>query len=292
MPAVPKRAPLTAWRLILVAGLAGLAGLAAASPASARGRQEPLHPGFTLHKGDVPRLVQNLPGSSAGLVGADPAAFLARLVQVLAQPQDLLALVDKSHPLSKGFVPPDLVPLSQYPLAVTKPGLELRAVLILELLEMTKASAKEGVTLELSSAYRSYARQAALLEENLKTKSAEEVARTLAPPGHSQHQLGTAIDFGSIETSFASTPAGRWLDAQAWRYGFSLSYPDGEEQATGYSWEPWHFRYVGKDAAALIHDYFADSQQRFLAWYALEKSYLEEHRVGYGSAGTRSSGSR
>jgi D-alanyl-D-alanine carboxypeptidase len=289
MAAIAKLATLKLGRLVL---LAVLAGLAAPSPASARGRQEPLHPGFTLHKGDVPRLVQNLPGSTAGLVSEGPAAFLALLLPVLAQPQDLLVLVDKSHPLAKEFAPSDLVPLSRYPLAVTKQGLELRAVLVPELLEMTKASAKDGVTLELSSAYRSYARQAALQEENLKSLSAEEVARTLALPGHSQHQLGTAIDFGSIETSFASTPAGRWLGAQAWRYGFSLSYPDGEEQGTGYSWEPWHFRYVGRDAAALIHDFFADSQQRFLAWYAREKSYLDEHRVGYGSAGTRSSGSR
>jgi D-alanyl-D-alanine carboxypeptidase len=286
MPAVAKIASLKQAFLIV------LAGLAAACPAPARGRQEPIHPGFSFVKGDLPRIAQNLSGSTANLVRKDFKKFLDMVLPVLLQPQDLLVLVDKTHALAEVYAPSDLVSLARYPLAVTKQGLELSAALIPDLLDMTKAAARDGITLEVSSAYRSYARQAALQEENLKTQSAEEVARTLAPPGHSQHQLGTAIDFGSIETSFAATPAGRWLGAQAWRHGFSLSYPDGEEQVTGYSWEPWHYRYVGRDAAALIHDFFADSQQQFLAWYARESAYLLGHRSGYGSSATRSSGSR
>ena len=101
----------------------------------------------------------------------------------------------------------------------------------------------------------------------LKTQPREEAVRTLAPPGHSQHQLGTAIDFGSIDVSFARTPAGQWLLANAWRYGFSLSYPEGQEALTGYSWEPWHYRYVGRAAAGLIQEFFAGRQQEFLSFY-------------------------
>ena len=147
-----------------------------------------------------------------------------------------------------------------------------------DLLELSAACQASGSALVISSAYRSYATQAALFAAELETKPKAEVEQDLAVPGHSQHQLGTTIDFGSIDISFDDTAAGRWMRENAWRYGFSLSYPKGGEPITGYTWEPWHFRYVGRTAAALIRDYFADSQQTFLAWYALKRQVLEDHR--------------
>jgi D-alanyl-D-alanine carboxypeptidase len=82
-----------------------------------------------------------------------------------------------------------------------------------------------------------------------------------AMPGHSQHQLGEAIDFGSITDAFAQTKASRWLSANARRFGFSLSFPKGMTDVTGYGWESWHYRYIGKAAAALEGQYFGGVQQ-------------------------------
>ena len=80
-------------------------------------------------------------------------------------------------------------------------------------------------------------------------------ARFVAPPGHSQHQLGTAIDFRSNDgrTPFATTRAGGWMKANAWKYGWLMSYPSGKAALTCYSYEPWHYRYVGRTVARLIH---------------------------------------
>ena len=82
-----------------------------------------------------------------------------------------------------------------------------------------------------------------------------EAGRLSATPGHSQHQLGTAVDLTNaaadykLGASFARTSAHRWLDHHAWEYGFVLAYPSGEEERTGYRWEPWHYRYVGVENA-------------------------------------------
>ena len=84
----------------------------------------------------------------------------------------------------------------------------------------------------------------------------------VARPGHSEHHLGTAIDFASPDDTratwnyedWATTPAGAWLRDNAWRFGFVMSYPKGEESTTCYQYEPWHYRYVGRDAAARIRE--------------------------------------
>ena len=80
-------------------------------------------------------------------------------------------------------------------------------------------------------------------------------------PGHSEHHLGTAIDFGSPDDSKAAwnhedwgqTPAGAWLYQNAWRFGFVLSYPKNKRDVTCYQYEPWHYRYIGREMAADLH---------------------------------------
>jgi zinc D-Ala-D-Ala carboxypeptidase len=258
--------------------IALIVALAAPLAAMSTGKPEPLHAAFTLTREDLPRLALGLPAETAARISKDPRGFLERAILVLDSRQDLLVLVDKQHGLAKTAVPADLVSVSSYPLVASKTGLQLRAVLMADLVAMAKDCKAAGATLVVSSTYRSYDRQVAVIREDLKTQSKEEVDRLVAPPGYSQHQLGTAIDFGSIDLSFADTTAGRWLFANAWRYGFSLSYPEGGEPLTGYAYEPWHYRYVGKPAAALIHDFFDDSQQTFLSWYAASRAFLQEHR--------------
>jgi D-alanyl-D-alanine carboxypeptidase len=93
----------------------------------------------------------------------------------------------------------------------------------------------------------------------------EAADRESARPGTSQHQTGLVVDFAPIGDEFAKTAASAWLVKNAARFGWSLSFPDGYEQVTGYRWESWHYRYVGKELADFINRYFDGIQQ-----YALQ----------------------
>ncbi len=238
-----------------------------------------IHPGFSLRPRDLERAVMGLPPGVRNRILEAPARFLDLMVGTLDQPQDLLVLVDKANGLSPDDVPGDLKPLSDPSFTLWKKGLSLRAILLPDLREMSNAARADGIALPLSSAYRSYEYQAKIFQNALKTQSRQDVERELAPPGHSQHQLGTAIDFGTIEAVFADTRAGKWLAANAWKFGFSLSYPKGEEEVTGYAYEPWHYRYVGESAAAMIRDFFEGNQQRFLRYYVEYRPYFREKRL-------------
>ncbi|MFW6293790.1 MAG: M15 family metallopeptidase, partial [Spirochaetota bacterium] len=158
-------------------------------------------------------------------------------------------------------------------LVLSRPGHRLTSDATEALLEMSADAADDGITLVVSSAYRSYDYQADVYARWVEQLGQEEADRVSARPGTSQHQLGTVVDFGCICDEFASQPAGRWLAEHARRYGFSLSYPAGYEEVTGYAYEPWHFRYVGRSAAELEHRYFAGVQQWMLEF--LEREFLE-----------------
>ena len=170
-------------------------------------------------------------------------------------------LVDKQHPLPAGYAPPDLVSLNDYAFSVSRKDLRLRKAVIGAVEELNAAAKKDGVTLVFSSSYRSFEYQDGLFKRYAAQHGEAEASRFSARPGMSQHQLGTAIDFGSIDDSFAQTKAGLWMAANAYRYGFSLSYPRGMEPVTGYIWESWHYRYITKPAALLERDYFGGVQQ-------------------------------
>lgn len=92
-----------------------------------------------------------------------------------------------------------------------------------------------------------------------------------APPGASQHQLGTVIDFGTITDAYADTAEGKWMLNNAWKYGWSLSYPKGMEHITGYNWECWHYRYLGVEACKFQKEWFGDIQQYMLEFIDLWK---------------------
>lgn len=208
----------------------------------------------------VQTAIEAAPDRFFGLIGEAQAES--------ARAGDLLALVDKRHPLPAGYVPPDLVSLNGYQLQVSRKDLRLRKAIITAVEEMDAAAKRDGVTLVFSSSYRSFEYQDGLFKRYAAAHGEAEASRFSARPGMSQHQLGTAIDFGSIDDSFAQTRAGAWLAANAWRYGFSLSYPQGMEAVTGYIWESWHYRYITKPAALLERDYFGGIQQYLLEFIA------------------------
>jgi len=119
---------------------------------------------------------------------------------------------------------------------------------------MWEAARGEGVELLVTSAYRCYDTQDELFR-NYASRHGEEKANSFsARPGQSEHQLGTAVDFGGTPAdhtpAFAATTAGSWLAEHAHRYGFAMSYTEGTSEITGYIYEPWHFRYIGVEAAA------------------------------------------
>jgi D-alanyl-D-alanine carboxypeptidase len=169
---------------------------------------------------------------------------------------DLGVLVDRSHSLPSDYAPKDLVPLQDY--GVPALGREmLRREAAEHLGRLVKAAAAAGEDLEVDSGYRSYEEQRRSHKRLIGVFGAE-AHRMSATPGHSQHQLGTAVDFTNaaagheITGGFARTSAYRWLERHAWEYGFILAYPRGEEDGTGYEWEPWHYRYVGIENAERI----------------------------------------
>jgi D-alanyl-D-alanine carboxypeptidase len=166
---------------------------------------------------------------------------------------DLGVLVDRSHPLPSDYVPGDLVPLEHY--GVPTLGSEtLRREAAEHLGRLVESTEADGEELVVASAYRSYEEQR-LSHERLMSIFGAGADRMSATPGHSQHQLGTAIDFTNAAAGyqvwmpFAQTSAYWWLEQHAWEYGFVLAYPRGKEEQTGYEWEPWHYRYVGVEDA-------------------------------------------
>jgi D-alanyl-D-alanine carboxypeptidase len=161
-------------------------------------------------------------------------------------------LVDRDHALPAGYVPPDLTSVG--------PGFEKGRTYELRLeaaeawTRMHAAARAAGVELRLVSAYRSYTHQ--------RDRYNEAIARdgpaqdSVAPPGHSEHQLGTAVDVAGVDDAtmlkhdFAETAAGQWLLAHAPEFGFAISYTRANQPKTGYTAEPWHYRYVGASARA------------------------------------------
>ena len=185
---------------------------------------------------------------------------------------ELLRLVDKKHLLDKDDNPTDIIPLKpNNAYLLNRNDLSLRVFVEGALRKMALEAKNDGVTIVASSTYRSYEYQEALYARNVRQLGQEVADRESARPGASQHQLGTVIDFGSITDAFAETKAGKWLDSNAARFGFSLSFPQGYEEVTGYRWECWHYRYVGVDACAFQAKYFNNIQQYMLEfihlWY-------------------------
>lgn len=166
----------------------------------------------------------------------------------------LLEPVSKSHGLPADYTPPDLFALSGVP--VTRPGLRLRQIAYEPLKRMLSDARAQGIAIVVASPYRSYEEQAAIFAAMVRTQGEAHASRYSARAGHSEHQLGTTIDFTSpavgyaLVEAFGATPEGRWLRENAHGYGFVMSYPEGKESITGYAYEPWHFRYVGDAVAA------------------------------------------
>jgi D-alanyl-D-alanine carboxypeptidase len=168
-----------------------------------------------------------------------------------------LFLVNRQWMVTEAYEPAELN-MSDVPGQVRK----MRPEAAEALREMFAACKEEtGLTLLSVSGYRSYAKQDGLFRAKLRNvkKNVAKAMEYVAPPGASEHQTGLAMDIGqkhkeTLETSFAKMPGGIWCRENCWRFGFILRYGEEWEEITGYKYEPWHFRYVGKEYARQIHD--------------------------------------
>jgi len=199
-----------------------------------------------------------LPASDTPLVGCDqrkPAA------------DDLLPVVTSRFGLSPDYVPPNLVKLGSYlSSSVVNPDFLLRQVAVDALVRLVKEMQADGLHPLVYSSYRGYYDQV-VVRQNWDQSDPNYAYLISAEPGHSEHQLGTVVDFGSPELPnlvgdpavkfdprFAQTGEGLWLADHAHEYGFTMTNPPGAFDWTGLIYEPWHYRYVGKDLAVYLHD--------------------------------------
>ena len=167
-----------------------------------------------------------------------------------------ISLLDTIYHLPSSYAPGDLVDSGT---AGVNGGYLVRGLVAADLRAMAEAARAAGAPIQLASGYRSYTQQHATFDYWVGVGGYEQALRTSARAGHSEHQLGTTIDVTSAGgaapweyADWATTPAGAWMAANAWRYGFVMSYPRGSSALTCYDYEPWHYRYVGRDLAARI----------------------------------------
>lgn len=230
-----------------------------------------IHPALAAVRQALSSLPDDIAASIFSKIETDPDSFLRLLELAAAQnraAENFLQLVDKTHSLPADYSPTDLVSLQDFRLDLARTPLFLRQILIPDLQAMVQAARTEGITLLISSTYRSYDYQAEVYARHVRNMGQAAADLVSAQPGHSQHQLGTAIDFGSITDAFAETAAGKWLEKNASKFGFSLSYPKDSRDITGYNWESWHYRYIGRTAAQLEQQYFMGMQQYLLQFWS------------------------
>ena len=168
-----------------------------------------------------------------------------------------LFLVNREWQVTEAYEPAELE-MSDVPGSVRRMQPEAAQALK----EMFDACKEEtDVQLVSVSGYRSYSRQQSIYKAKLRSvkNNVEKAQEYVAPPGASEHQLGLAMDIGQkhkvkLTNSFGETKGGQWCRENCWRFGFILRYDESWEEITGYKYEPWHFRYVGKEFAKEIHE--------------------------------------
>lgn len=175
------------------------------------------------------------------------------------EPGSIWWVVNKTRPLPEGYVPPDLV----VPEVKRRLGgveqMQFAGQAVPALTEMFNAASADGVTLVFGSGYRSEALQRQFYNSYVAQDGQAAADRLSARPGTSEHQTGLSFDATSasqachLETCFEDTPEGKWLRENSYEHGFIIRYIRGKEHITGYDYEPWHMRYVGKELSEEMH---------------------------------------
>ena len=166
------------------------------------------------------------------------------------------SLLDMRYRLASTYKPGDLRSTS---LAGLNGGYYVRRHVVSDLKAMASAARAAGARLAVQSAFRSYTTQKSTFAYWVRVHGYATALKESARPGHSEHQLGTTLDFRAYNgrapwdyTDWATTKVGAWMKRNAWKYGFVMTYPKGKTSVTCYQYEPWHFRYVGRTRARTI----------------------------------------
>ena len=223
---------------------------------------------------------QKTPAPAASTIALPNATPIPARIVNNADDADLWKIANKSRAFANPRYQPSDLRIVSVP---TLPGRgqderSLRAVLMPDLERLVAAARAAGVTLRVGSGYRSYATQASLFASYVSRHGEAAASRFSSRPGHSEHQSGLAVDFAGadqtcwVDDCFERTAAGKWLAAHAHEYGFILRYPKGKEKITGYQYEPWHFRYVGRELAGALHQSGLTIEE---AWPYIEKAASE-----------------
>jgi D-alanyl-D-alanine carboxypeptidase len=189
--------------------------------------------------------------ASAQTAGEDKPSGDA-VVEADAKAGDEILLVNADNPLPKDYEPEELVTLFEFKdrsFELARSDIQLERIAYEAAQKMFAAAKEDGVdTFIITSGYRSRDRQQELY--------AESTDATVAKPGTSEHESGLAFDLSTMNSgdSFDTTKQFAWLSQHCWEYGFILRYPKGKESVTGIPYEPWHYRYVGLEAAKTIYD--------------------------------------
>jgi LAS superfamily LD-carboxypeptidase LdcB len=185
---------------------------------------------------------------------------ILKIPYIVSNPSSILVLANKSNNLPSSYIPRNLVvPNVAFPFQEYNEKKLMRQDAALAIEEMFRAAKADGINLYAVSGYRSYATQSSIFDLNArKYGSVEKANQFSAKPGQSEHQTGLAIDITSasmnygLSQAFGDAKEGKWLRENAYKYGFILRYQQGKQAVTGYQYEPWHFRLVGKEAAKEI----------------------------------------
>jgi D-alanyl-D-alanine carboxypeptidase len=167
-----------------------------------------------------------------------------------------ITLLDTNLRLPADYEPWDLVSVRRAGVAGSG---RVRKVMLEDLRALASAARAKGKALAARSAYRSYALQGATFTSWVRRSGRRQALLFSARPGHSEHQMGIAIDVTTapgvpLSGAFGPSPAGKWLARNGWKYGFIMSYPKGKRRQSCYGYEPWHWRYVGRELAAEVHE--------------------------------------
>ena len=165
-------------------------------------------------------------------------------------------LLDTNLRIKRDYQPWDLVSVRRANIAGSG---KVRGKMIADLKALAAAARRAGKPLAVRSAWRPYDYQKALFNSYVRTYGRAKALKFSARPGHSEHQMGTTVDFSvgpgvPLSSKFGDSPSGKWLAGNGWRFGFIMSYPEGKRSASCYGYEPWHWRYFGRDLARRIHE--------------------------------------
>lgn len=247
--------------LLAACGAQGAKGRSASSTGSSPTSSPSVSPFTSPSESPATQTASATPSGSPSESQTTSASPAAARPSVESSPESLRCLVNKMRPFAQiDWEPNDLVDFE---------GQQLRTEAARAARTMMDAAKAEGVTLTVSSAYRSYAVQQQTYQHWVSVNGQRLADQLSARPGYSEHQTGLAIDFSSpegcrLEECYEDTRAGRWLAKNAPNYGFILRFPKGQQAITGYLFEPWHYRYLGKDLAAQYTVSGAGTLEEFL----------------------------